>query len=270
VQTRTQAKNRVDKSLADTNSKLARVGSEVCGKRARRLLEALVAGERDAAKLAVMALGSVRRKMPPPAVALAGQLTDHHATRMARALEVVDVLGRQIVDMDQQRQAWLGPRAPQLEPLASLPGVNAITARDMLAEIGLDRTRCGSASRLAAWAGLAPGHNASAGKRRKGRTRRGHRSLRRVLVQWVWATRKTATFLGRTFRRLEARLGGKQAAVTVAQKIVVIIDPLLLEGTFYEEELYDRLLPSQEERERQRALKALERLGYAVTLEKGA
>jgi transposase len=168
---------------------------------------------------------------------------------MAGALELVAVRGRQIGDMDQQRQALLGPMASQLEPLASLPGVNAITARAMLAAMGLDRTRVGSASRRAAWAGLSPGNNASAGKRRKGRTRRGHRSLRRVLVQWAWATRKTSTCLGRTFRRLEARLGGKKAAVTVA---------------------HHRLLPRQEERARQRALKALERMGYAVTLEKVA
>ena len=268
VQTRTQAKNRVYKILEDTNLTLASVVSEVFGKSARRLLEALVAGARDAAKLSAMALGSWRRKMPQLAVALEGQCTAHHATLIAGALELVDVLGRQIVEIDQQLQALLGPMAPQLEQLDSIPGVNEITARDMLAEIGLDMTRFGSASRLAAWAGVSPGNNESAGKRRKGRTRRGHRSLRRVLVQCAWATRKTSTFVGRTFRRLEARLGGKKAAVAVAHTIVVILYHLLLEGTFYEEERYDRLVPRQEERERKRALKALERLGYAVTLEK--
>jgi transposase len=233
VQTRTQAKNRVDKMLADTNITLARVVSDGFGKSARRLWEALGAGERDAAKLSVMALGSVRRKMPQLAVALAGPCTAHHATRMAGALELVDVLGRQLGDMDQQRQALRGPMAPQLEQLDRLPGVHAITARAMLAELGLDMTRFGSASRRAAWAGVAPGHNASAGKHRQGRTRRGRRYLRRVLVPCAWAPRKTSTFVGRTCRRLEARVGGKKAAVTVAPKILVILDPLLLEGTFY-------------------------------------
>jgi len=270
VQTRTQAKNRVYKILEDTNIKLASVVSDVFGKSARRMLEALVAGERDAAKLSAMALGSLRRKIPQLEVALEGQFTAHHATLIAGALELVDVLGRQIGELDQQLQELLGPMAPQLEQLDSIPGVNEITARDILAEIGLDMTRFGSAERLAAWAGLSPGNNESAGKRRKGRTRRGNRYLRRVLVQCAWTTRKTSTFLGRTFRRLEARVGGKKAAMAVAHKSLVIIYHLLLEGTFYEEERYDRLLPRQEERERQRALKALERLGYAVTLAKGA
>jgi transposase len=269
VQTRTQAKNRVYKLLEDTNIKLASVVSDVLGKSGRRMLAALIAGERDAAQLSALALGTLRRKIPQLEVALEGQFTAHHARLIAGALELVDVLGRQIAEIDQQRRELLTEVAPQLEQLDSIPGIDEITARDIIAEIGLDMTHFGSASRLAAWAGLAPGNNESAGKRRKGRTRQGNRYLRRVLVQCAWATRKTATFLGRTFRRFEARLGSKKAAVAVAHKMLVIIYHLLLEGTWYEEERYDRLLPKQEDRERKRAIKALERLGYRVTLAQG-
>jgi transposase len=268
VQRRTQAKNRVYQMLEDTNIKLASVVSDVFGQSGRRRLDALVAGARDPAKLSARALGTLRRKMPQREVALEGQCPAHHARRIAGALELVDVLGRQIAAMDQQLQELLSEVAPQLEQLDSLPGVNEMTARAIIAEIGLDMRRFGSASRLSAWAGLSPGNNESAGKRRRGRTRKGNRYLRRVLVQWAWATRKTSTFLGRTFRRLEARFGSKKAAMAVAHKLLVIIYHLLLEGTFYEEERYDRLLPQQEERERKRAIKALERLGYSVTLDK--
>jgi transposase len=270
VQTRTQAKNRVYKILEDTNIKLAAVVSDVFGKSARRMLKALVAGERDPQKLSAMALGTLRRKIPQLEVALEGQFTEHHAKLIGGALGLVDVLGRQIAEIDQALHELLTPMARQLEQLESIPGVSDITARDILAEIGLDMSRFGSASRLASWAGLAPGNDESAGKRRKSRTGKGNKYLRRVLVQCAWATRKTSTFLGRTFRRLEARLGSKKAAMAVAHKILVIIYHLLLEGTLYEEERYDRLLPRQEDRERKRALKALERLGYAVTLEKVA
>ena len=270
MQTRTHAKNRVDKVLEDTNIKLARVVSDVCGKSARRMLEALMGGERDPQKLSVMALGSLRGKRPQLAVALEGQCTEHHAKRITGALELVDVLGRQSAELDGQLRELLGEMAPQLEQLGSIPGISEITARDILAEIGLDMRRFGSASRLASWAGLSPGNNERAGKRRKGRTRQGNRYRRRVLVQCAWATRKTSTFLGRTFRRLEVRLGSKKAAMAVAHKIVVIISHLLLEGALYEEERYDRLFPRQEERDRKRAIKALERLGSVVTLDKVA
>ena len=120
---------------------------------------------------------------------------------MQRALELREVLERQIAELDAQIREATESFAPQLEQLHSLPGVKAITARDIIAEIGPDMSRCGSAKRLASWAGVAPGNNESAGKRRKGRARKGNRYLRRVLVQGAWAARKTPTFLGRTFRR---------------------------------------------------------------------
>ena len=267
MQTRTHVTNRVYTLLEDTNSTWARVVSDVCGKRARRMLEAFMGGERDPQTLSVLARGSFRRKSPQLDVALAGQCTEHHVRRIAGAVELVDVLGRQSADMDQQLQAFRAPRAPQLAQLVRMPGVRAITARDSLAEMGLDMARCDAASRLSAWAGLSPGNDERAGTRRQGRTRQGNRSLRRVLVPCAWATRKTSTFLGRTLRRLEGRLGSKKAAMAVAHKILVIIYHLLLQGTLYAEERSDRLGPQQEERDRKRAIKALECLGDAVTLD---
>lgn len=96
-------------------------------------------------------------------------------------------------------------------------------ARAILAEIGSDMSRFGSAARLASWAGVCPGNNESAGKRRRGQTRKGNRYLRRVFIQCAWAARKAPTYLGRTCRRLEARLGGKKAAMAVAHKILVSV-----------------------------------------------
>jgi hypothetical protein len=125
VQTRPPAKNRVYKMLADTNIKLASVVSDVFGKSGRRMLEALIAGARDPHQLSALALGTLRRKIPQLDVALAGQFPAHHARLIAGALELVDVLGRQIAEIDQQLQELLGPLAPQLEQLDSIPGVNA-------------------------------------------------------------------------------------------------------------------------------------------------
>jgi transposase len=79
--------------------------------------------------------------------------------------------------------------------LDSIPVVDEIAAREILAEIGTDMNRCGSAARLASWAGVCPGNNESAGKRRRGKRRQGNRYIRRVLVQCAWAARKTLTYL---------------------------------------------------------------------------
>ena len=94
--------------------------------------------------------------------------------------------------------------------------------------------------------------------------------LRQGLVQCAWGTRKTGTFLGRTFRRLEVRIGKKKAALALAHKILVIIYHRLSDGTFYDEERDVQVGPRQEERDRKRAIKALERLGYSVTVERVA
>jgi transposase len=268
IQARTQAKNRVVKVLEDTNIKLTSVVSDLFGRSGRRMLAALLAGERDPKTLAALALGVLRRKQPQLELALTGQFTDHHAWLIRGALEFIDLLDRQITELDQHIGELMTPLAPQMEQLTSIPGVEATAARAILAEIGTAMRHFGSAARLASWAGMCPGNDESAGKRRSGRTRKGNRYLRRVLVQCAWAARKTPTFLGHTFRRLEGRLGGKKAAMAVAHKILVIGYHLLLEGTFYEEERYDRLQARQEERQQKRAVKALERLGYRVTLER--
>ena len=199
-------------------------------------------------------------------MALTGQFTAHHGRLIQGELELMALLERQIADLDEQIRQATEPFAPQLEQLHSLPGINAITARDIIAEIGAEMRRCGSARRLSSWAGVSPGNNESAGTRRKGRTGKGNRSLRRVLVQCAWAARKTPTCIGRTFRRVESRLGRKKAAMAVAHKILVIISHVLMDGTFYDESRYDRHDAREEEREKKRALAALERLGYTVTL----
>jgi len=180
---------------------VAHARSDLFGTRGRRMLQALCEGERTPHKLAALAMGSLRRKVPELELALTGQCPAHHGRLIQGALALMELLERQIADLDEQIRQATEPFDPQLEQLQSMPGVKAITARDIIAEIGTERRRFGSATRLSSWAGVSPGNNARAGKRRKGRTRKGHRYLRRVLVPCAWAARKTPTFFGRTFRR---------------------------------------------------------------------
>jgi transposase len=240
IQARTQAKNRVVKVLEDTNIKLTSVVSDLFGRGGRCMLAALVAGERGPQTLAALALGVLRRKQPRLELALTGPCTDHHAWLIQGALELIDLLDRQLADLDQHIGELMAPLAPQMEQRTSIPGVEAAAARAILAEIGAEMRHVGSAARLASGAGVCPGNDERAGKRRAGRTRKGNRDLRRVLVQCAWAARNTPTFPGRTFRRLEGRLGGEKAAMAVAHKILVIVYHLL-EGTRDEEARYDRL-----------------------------
>ncbi|MCP4539028.1 MAG: IS110 family transposase, partial [Chloroflexi bacterium] len=270
VQTRTQVKNRVLAVFEDTNIKLATVVSDPFGVSARAMMDALIQGERDPAVLAQLSLGVMRRKIPQLMVALEGSFTEHHGMLIQLNLELIDKLNDQIAKLDQRCEQLMEPMQEQADQLDSIPGVGPKAAKIIISEIGTDMSRFGSAARLSSWAGLCPGNNESAGKRKSGKTRKGNRYLRRVLTECAWAARKTDSFLGDTFARLQKRIGGKKAAVAVAHKILVIVYHLLNEGAEYDEERYNRPRRKQEELQRNRALSVLKRLGYEVELKLAA
>lgn len=267
VQIRSQAKNRVHKILEDTNIKLGSVVSNLFGVSGRQMLEALLGGERDCQKLAAMAHGTMRRKIPQLELALQGQFTDHHGALIRMSLAQIDMLDGQIAEIDRRITELSAPFEQELKQLDSIPGVDRVAGQAILAEIGPDMARFGNDKRLASWTGVCPGNNDSAGKRHSGKTRRGNRWLRRVLNQCAWATHRMDNFLGKTFRSLQARIGGKKAAMAIAHKTLVIAYHLLVDGTFYDEQHYLRTNPRLENRWRNNAVHTLERLGYSVTLQ---
>jgi len=270
VNSRTQAKSRVLAVLEDTNIKLSSVVSDPFGKSGRAMIDALLAGFHDPKALAQMAKGILRRKIPQLEAALEGSFTIHHATLIRLSLAAVDLFDVQIKELDVHIAAMVDPIRTEVDLLKSIPGVEETAARSIIAEVGTDMSRFVTPGRLSSWAGLCPGNNESAGKRKSGKTRRGNRHLKRVLVECAWAAGKTNTFLGRTFRRLQARIGGKKAAVAVAHKILVIIFHLLNEGSLYCDEKYDRPSPQEEAKQQKRAIDTLNRLGFEVILKPAA
>jgi transposase len=216
VQLRTQVKNRVLAVLEDTNVKLASVVSDPFGVSGRNMMDALVKGERDCKVLSKMAMGVLRRKIPQLEEALEGSFTEHHALLIRLGLESLDHCNHQVSELDSQIGCLMAPMEEEVARLTTIPGVSGTATRVILSEIGTDMTRFGSAGRLASWVSLCPGNNESAGKRQSGKTRKGNRHLRLVLVECAWAARKTDSFLGRTFYRLQARIGGKKAILTMA------------------------------------------------------
>lgn len=270
VNSRTQAKSRVLAVLEDTNIKLSSVASDPFGRSGRAMMDSLVAGHHDPKALAQMAKGILRRKIPQLEAALEGSFTEHHAALIRLSLAAVDLFNDQIAELDGRIAAMVDPIRKEVDLTKSIPGVQETAARAIIAEIGTDMTRFVSHTRLSSWAGVCPGNNESAGKRKSGKVRRGNHHLKRILIECAWATRKTNSFLGRTFRRLEARIGGKKAAVAVGHKILVIIFHLLNEGMVYNDGKYDLPSPKEEARQQKRAIETLQRLGFEVTLKPAA
>jgi transposase len=154
-----------------------------------------------------------------------------------------------------------------LDHLDTIPGVGRRTAEIIVAEVGPDVVRFPTAGHLVSWAGLCPGQDASAGKRRSGKTRTGNRWVRMALVQAAHAATRTKTYLAAQFRRLCPRLGRKKAIVAVAHSILAIVYHLLLDHHPYDDlgEAYFDLRQRQDVS--RRLTRRLERLGYRVHLE---
>jgi transposase len=267
VHERANEVNRLQKVLEGANIKLASVATDILGKSGRDILEALVAGTVDAAALAQLARGRLREKIPQLEQALAGQFSAHQRLLIAQQLAHIDFLEASLECLSAEIGERLRPCEPEQGWLQTIPGGGRRTAETLLAEIGADLSRFPTARHLASWAGLCPGNDESAGKRRSGRTRKGSPWLRTALVEAAQAAARTKdTYLATQYRRLAARRGAKRAAVAVAHTLLVMVYALLTQRTTYHE------LGAQyfDDRDRQaverRLVHRLEALGYTVFL----
>lgn len=266
VATRTAAINRLHKTLEGTNLKLGSVITDLMGKSGRAILAALLAGETDPARLADLAEGRLRAKRAALEQALVGHLSDHQRFLLGQHLAQIDFCDAQIAAVDAALAAHLAPDADLVARLDTIPGGGPRTAEALVAEAGTDVARFASADHLTSWAGVCPGQDESAGKRRSGRTRKGNRALRTALVEAAQAAgRPKATALGRRYRRLKERLGGKKAAVALARQILEIAYHLIKEGTTHREPEPVVRGPQTRRLDQQRYVQALEALGYHVT-----
>jgi transposase len=259
--------NRIQKVLEDANLKLASVASDALGVSGRAMLDAIRAGETDAAALAQNAKGLLRRKMPLLELALDGRVSDHHRFLLNLLMEHLRFVERKILDLEQEIADRLKPVADVVARLCTIPGIDRVSAWGILSEIGLDMAQFSDAPHLASWAALCPGNWESAGKNKSGRTRKGSVWLRRHLCQCAWAvSTKQKNYLSALFKRLAARRGVKRASIAVAHAILVIVYHVLKDPVSYRDlgpDYFDRLHP---ERVRRNLVKRLEGLGYKVQL----
>jgi transposase len=275
IEQRTQETQRIQKLLEVAGIKLDSVVSDVLGKGARRMLEALMAGERDVEVMADMALTRMRPKIGELRLALEGRFDEHHALLLGMHLDHIDRLTASIERLDMEVDRQLAPFAEQLSRLCTIPGVGKRTAEVVIAEIGVDMARFPSADHLASWAGLCPGNDKSAGKRRSGKARKGNSPLRTALVEAAWAASHTRnTYLAAQYRRFLRRFGKKgqtKAAFAVAHTILATIWHMLAGNADYAElggDYFDRRNDSAIQTHR--LVRQLEKLGHRVTLEPAA
>jgi transposase len=300
VQERSREVNRVQGVLERANIKLASVATDIMGVSGRAILAALIAGRAEPGMMAELAKGRMRAKLPLLEQALTGLMRDHHRRLLVLQLAHIDFLDEQIDTLSVEVTRCLGELAADTPPppdlagttgevasagdrdalgppmpfaqaiavLDTIPGVDQRGAELLVAEWGTDMSRFGTASRLAAWTGVAPGNDESAGKQRSGKTRRGNRTLRTGLTQLAHAAARTkGTYLSALYQRLATRRGRKRAIMAVAHAIVVSAFHMLsrhepyreLGPNYFDERRRDHLVD--------RLTRRIQHLGYRVHLE---
>jgi transposase len=262
------AANRIQKVLEDANIKLACVATDVMGVSGRAMLEALIDGVSDPKELADLARMRLRAKIPELQLALQGRVTDHHRFLLRLHLDHVNHLEVLIGRLSAHIEELMAPFAEAQARLETIPGISQRVAETVVAEIGPRMEQFPTAAHLASWAGMSPGNDESAGKRRSGHTTYGNRWLRAMLVQAAWAASRTkCTYLSAQYRRLAKRRGKKRALVAVGHTLLVMIYHVLKKGTTYAELGADFLDRQEPERLTRQLVKRLESLGHKVTLE---
>jgi len=263
--------NRLHKILEDTGIKLDCVASNILGVSGRAMLDALVQGTTDPEVLADLAQGKLRAKIPALQEALEGRFDDEHALVVGAILAHIDFLDEQITLLSDAIGEKIAPFESAVELLCTIPGVQRRTAEVMIAEIGTDMSVFPTAGHLASWAGLCPGNDQSAGKRRSGRTRKGSKWLSIALTEAAQAnTRSRDTYLSAQYRRLKPRRGHRKAIGAVRHSIITAAWHMLSTGEVYNDlgsDYFTRLDPEKHVR---RLLTQLERLGHTVTLQEAA
>jgi transposase len=267
VEARAREVSRVQKVLEGANLKLASVATDVLGKSGRAMLEALISGEQDPARLSELARGRLRSKRSELQRALDGRLLAQHRILLQHLLAHIDFLEQSLAELEAAIARCLAPFGRAVALAQTLPGIAETAATAIIAEVGTDMSRFASDKHLASWAGVCPGNKQSGGKRLSGKTTHGNPYLRAVLGEVAWAISHTKdNYLSAQFHRIARRRGKQKAVVAVSHSVLIILYHMLREDKPYSDlgpDYFERLEATRIERYH---VRQLEQLGYTVTL----
>jgi len=269
IQAKSSELNRIHKVLEDANIKLSSVVSDINGLSSQEMIEHLIQEDMSPQQMAALARGRLRKKITELEKALEGSLREHHRLILRVSIQMIASYDTAIAKLDREIEQRMEPYRDQSERLQSIPGVKKTTAESIVAEIGVDMSRFPSHSHLSSWAGVSPGNNESAGKRRSGKTTPGNRWLKGTLTEAAWAaSRAKGTYLKARYHRLAARRGNKRACLAIGHTILIMAYHIIKEQCTYRElgsDYFDRLNELHVVR---RLTSRIQALGYHVSVER--
>ncbi|WP_102347280.1 IS110 family transposase [Bacillus sp. Marseille-P3661] len=268
IEERARQHNRIQKVLEGANIKLGSVVSDVMGVSGRDMLNAITEGEEDPEKLANFARRTMKKKKDELMLALKGYINSHQRLMLKTILKHIDLLTQQIEMPDHEVACRVSSHQEDVERLDSIPGIATRMAEQILSEIGTDvKNQFPSAAHMCSWAGLVPGHNESAGKRKSSKTKKGNKYLRSALTEAAHSVRGSKNYLGALYRRTASRKGKKRAGIVVAHAMLRIAYYLLTRKEIYVDLGEDYFDKQRQQSIVRHSLRRLESLGYSVTLQ---
>jgi transposase len=267
IEERSREVARIQKILEGANIKLSSVASNVLGVSGRKILDSIIRGNVDSISLSQLAKGRLRSKIPELQQALEGLIGEHQKMILKSQLSHIDFLDTHIEELSNEIAKRFKSDNDIIEILDTIPGINVRAAELIIAEIGTDMSRFPTAAHLASWAGLSPGNNESAGKKKNSATRDGDKHIRSIMIESAWATQNTKTYFASQFKRIAARRGHKRAAVAVAHSMLIAIYHMILNKQPYQELGEDYFYKLNSHYRTKTLITQLESLGYTITKE---
>lgn len=267
IEERARQHNRIQKVLEGANIKLGSVVSDIMGVSSKNMLRAIAEGEDDPEKLANLAQRTLKRKKDDLELALRGYISPHQRLMLKTIIKHIDFLSEEIEMLDQEVAKRVSSYQEDIDRLDSIPGIATRMAEQILSEVGTDVSKqFPSAAHMCSWAGLVPGQNESAGKRKSSKTKKGNKYLRSALTEAAHSVRGSKNYLGALYRRTASRKGRKRAGIVVAHAMLRISYYLLTRKEMYVDLGEDYFDKQREQSIVRHSLRRLESLGYTVSL----
>lgn len=290
----------MQKALDQMNLQVHRVLSDITGLSGLRILDAILAGERDPVALARLCHSRVKSSEDTVAKSLEGDYRPEHVFALRQSLAAFRYYQELIVETDEHIKIQLGdletsPSADAIAPqrtkaspyqkrryepkvldlrselyrifgvdLTNVPGISAVTAQTILCEIGTDVSRFRNASAFASWLGLCPEKKISGGKVLFTKSRRVRSRVATALRMGAHSLHHAKDYLGEFFRRITRRLGKPQAITATAHKMARIVFHLLSTKESYNENVFHRCEEETLRRAELRLRRHAAQLGFQV------
>lgn len=259
-------KNRIEKHLQQCGFKLSSIISDIFGMSGYALIKKLCEkGTLTALDVEGCLHGTLKAKSAEVQLAVAGKLSAHDKSFLTNLVKTMENCQKEIEDIEGYITDYAHRYEPAIQLLETIPAVQRRASTIIISELGVDLSMFPTAGHLCKWAGLCPGDNESAKKKKSMRITKGNPRIKSVMVQCAWAaTRCKSFFLRDWFYRLRARRGTKKALIAVARKLLSIIWHILTTGEIYEETMYEETKKNQEERRKQKLKAEAAKLGFKL------